>query len=111
MTQRNVQGATPRQHLVGHWRLPDLLVLLLNHYVDATQQLAHTGSEHLQVGIEVVVTVVEVVIGFLRDLVAHLLPRLEDVSEAWGRKGVSQAAGVEGGGHGQTLEEVGPFSG
>lgn len=57
--------ATPGQHLVGHWCLPDLLVLLLHHDVDATQQLAHAGGEHLQVGVKVVVAVVEVVVGFL----------------------------------------------
>lgn len=66
--------ATPGQHLVSHGCLPDLFVLLLHHDVDATQQLTHTGSKHLKVGVEVVIAIVKVVIGLLGNFIAHLLP-------------------------------------
>lgn len=82
-TRRFSKPHLPSEHLIGHGRLPYFLVFLLDHRVYPSQELPHAGRKHLQVVVEAVVSVVQVVVRFSRDLRTHLLPRLQDIAKAW----------------------------
>lgn len=48
-----------------------------------SKEFPHAGRKHLQVVVEAMVSVVQVVVRFSRDLGTHLLPRLQDIAKAW----------------------------